>query len=109
MVEHLNKAVDAAGPMVRNHRIDDSQIPTIRRCFFDGSKGRAKCNVYEEFGLTLHASQDFYSHTNWVDRPRGGRTSVDHQSAGTGQDRPRAMAGSARRQSVSVWSDVRLL
>jgi len=68
MLEHLNNAVNNAAPMVKNHKIDDSEIPTIRRCFFNGKKGRAKCNVYEEFGLTLHASQDFYSHSNWVDR-----------------------------------------
>ena len=38
------------------------------RSTFGGQiNGRAKCNVLEHFGILLHASQDFYSHTNWTD------------------------------------------
>jgi hypothetical protein len=36
-------------------------------CTFDGSLGRAKCNVWEPFGYVLHATEDFYSHSNWAD------------------------------------------
>jgi hypothetical protein len=36
-------------------------------CTFDGSRGRAKCNVWEPFGYVLHATEDFYSHSNWAD------------------------------------------
>ena len=38
-------------------------------CTFDGSLGRAKCNVWEPFGYVLHATEDFYSHSNWADLP----------------------------------------
>lgn len=30
--------------------------------------GRAKCNVIEGLGRALHGVQDFYAHSNWVDR-----------------------------------------
>ena len=40
-------------------------------CSYNGKPGRAKCNVLEHFGLALHASQDFYSHSNWVDAAGG--------------------------------------
>jgi len=73
MNDHLNQAVSDAGKIVKNHKINDSEIPTSRPCVFNGSKGgllgRAKCDALEEFGISLHASQDFYSHSNWVDRP----------------------------------------
>jgi Ricin-type beta-trefoil lectin domain len=36
-------------------------------CTFDGSLGRAKCNVWEPFGYVLHTTEDFYSHSNWAD------------------------------------------
>jgi len=36
-------------------------------CTFDGTLGRAKCNVWEPFGYVLHATEDFYSHSNWAD------------------------------------------
>ncbi len=36
-------------------------------CTFDGKIGRAKCNVWEPFGYVLHATEDFYSHSNWAD------------------------------------------
>jgi hypothetical protein len=36
-------------------------------CRFDGSLGRAKCNVWEPFGYVLHTTEDFYSHSNWAD------------------------------------------
>lgn len=69
MVKQLEEAVEAAGDLLdRNGNIRDSQIPTNVACRFGGRvKGRAKCNVLESFGILLHASQDFYSHTNWTD------------------------------------------
>lgn len=68
METHLNAAVAAARALVLpDGTIDDSQIPTLIGCTFLGSPGRAKCNVLEELGLVLHASEDFYSHTNWTD------------------------------------------
>ncbi len=69
MVEKLDAAVADAGELVDSHgglRASQMAIP----CLFVGQiKGRAKCNVIEDLGILLHASQDFYSHTNWVDTP----------------------------------------
>lgn len=68
MDAHIDAAVaDAAAMLLPDGTVDDSQMPTIFSCTFNGTKGRAKCNVLEEFGLTLHASEDFYAHTNWTD------------------------------------------
>jgi hypothetical protein len=68
MIEKLNAAVDDAGALVDSAghlRADQLNIP----CLFVGQmKGRAKCNVIEDLGIMLHASEDFYSHTNWVDQ-----------------------------------------
>jgi hypothetical protein len=69
MVENLNEAVSDAGKLVDSSghlRKSQLSIP----CVFVGRiKGGAKCNVIEDMGLLLHASQDFYAHSNWVDRP----------------------------------------
>src|SRR6185436_8382374 len=59
---------DAAALLDAKGKVDDSQIPTMVACSFGTGKGRAKCNVLEDFGILLHASEDFYSHTNWNDR-----------------------------------------
>ncbi len=68
MAAKLDEAVrDAAALLDGKGNIDDSQIPTMVACSFGTGKGRAKCNVLEDFGVLLHASEDFYSHTNWVD------------------------------------------
>lgn len=68
MDTHMNAAVtEAAAMLLPDGTVDDSQMPTFFSCTFTGVRGRAKCNVLEEFGLVLHASQDFYAHTNWTD------------------------------------------
>ncbi|PUB32064.1 hypothetical protein C8K30_101584 [Promicromonospora sp. AC04] len=36
-----------------------------------GEGARAKCRFVDLFGRTLHGVQDFYSHSNWVDRNNG--------------------------------------
>jgi hypothetical protein len=79
MKAHLEAAVQDAARLIdsRGH-IDDSQIPTFISCTYLGQKGRAKCNVIEDFGLMLHASQDFYSHSNWVDHPAAGPTTLSN-------------------------------
>jgi hypothetical protein len=62
--EHLEKAVAAAAPLAaptgQNTSLD---------CPFDGQSGSAKCLVLDHLGVALHAAQDFYSHSNWVDEP----------------------------------------
>ena len=47
-------------------------------CTFDGTRGRAKCNVWEPFGYVLHAVEDFYSHSNWADSAAPGGVSVEN-------------------------------
>jgi hypothetical protein len=77
MAAHLDEAVrDAARLLDASGKVDGSQIPTMVGCTFDGHKGRAKCDVLEDFGLLLHASQDFYSHSNWVDHAAPGPTTL---------------------------------
>jgi hypothetical protein len=68
MITNINKAVEDAQPLVANNRLVDKEIPTVFNCTFNYVRGRAYCNVLESFGATLHAAQDFYSHSNWVDR-----------------------------------------
>ncbi len=65
----LGDAVAAAGRIVPEgtRAIDDDQIPEYIGCVFDGSSGRAKCDVLEALGLAFHVGQDFYAHTNWSD------------------------------------------
>ncbi len=59
---------DAAGLVKANLQLDSTSI--FGGCNYNGVKGRAKCNVFEDMGMAFHASQDFYSHTNWIDAPR---------------------------------------
>lgn len=67
---HMDAAVEAAGGLLdADGAIRGSEIPTYIDCNFAGSiSGRAKCNVIAHFGYLLHAAEDFYAHTNWVDR-----------------------------------------
>ncbi len=67
MHEELDEAVrDAGGLVDRNGNLRASQLKIP--CVFVGQiKGGAKCNVIEDIGILLHASEDFYSHTNWAD------------------------------------------
>ncbi len=75
--QNIDAAIVAAGALLDSRgRIDDSQIPTILSCVYNGRPGRAKCNVLEKLGLALHASQDFYSHTNWTDTNPSAPTSI---------------------------------
>jgi hypothetical protein len=66
---NINAAVtDAAGLVKPNLQLDSTSI--FGGCTFNGVKGRAKCNVFEDMGMAFHAAQDFYSHSNWIDTPR---------------------------------------
>lgn len=69
IMSKINEAVsDASGLVKPNLQLDSTSI--FGGCTFNGSKGRAKCNVLEDMGVSFHASQDFYSHSNWVDAVR---------------------------------------
>jgi hypothetical protein len=65
-------AVAQAAELLTKGRVDVNDPGTgifSPSCTFDGSLGRAKCNVWEPFGYVLHATEDFYSHSNWADLP----------------------------------------
>ncbi|MEE2525089.1 hypothetical protein V0U79_01840 [Hyphobacterium sp. HN65] len=65
----LHAVIDAAELLDDDGDIRSSQLPGIISCIYAGSEhGRAKCNVLAHLGRILHAGQDFYSHSNWVDQ-----------------------------------------
>lgn len=63
----LEAAVTAAAPLA-----EPGAGNTTLECDFDGEDYTGKCAVLEYLGVALHASQDFYSHSNWVDRAGDG-------------------------------------
>lgn len=71
MVENLSHAVtDAADLLDDQNEIRPREVSRTFGCIYRGSThGRAKCNILAHMGRILHASQDFYSHSNWVDLP----------------------------------------
>jgi hypothetical protein len=68
MLAKLADAVRDAGKLLGDeNNVRQSQI--LLPCGFRPEvKGNAKCSVIEDFGILLHASQDFYARTNWVDQ-----------------------------------------
>jgi hypothetical protein len=50
-------------------------------------RGGAKCKALSDFGAALHAAQDFYAHSNWVDLPATGPVSPQNPP-GLGHDGP---------------------
>lgn len=71
MVDNLEHAIlDAADLLNDDGSISSSETSMFLGCVYRGSQhGRAKCNILAHMGRILHASQDFYSHSNWVDTP----------------------------------------
>lgn len=74
MFAEIEKAVRELEPLVNaGGKVVASQYPSVVSCTFAGdTKGRAKCNVLQSLGKAMHAAQDFYSHSNWVDVPAAG-------------------------------------
>jgi hypothetical protein len=69
MTLNLDKAVaEAAGLLDAEGRIAPKEVKLP--CRFGKDVAGAKCRVLQSFGTVLHASQDFYSHSNWTDKPR---------------------------------------
>ncbi len=67
--DHMEQAVVEAGGLIK----DDAPGP----CRFGSRRpGPAKCRTLADLGLALHAAQDFYAHTNWVDHAAQGQPSV---------------------------------
>lgn len=97
MLSNLQHAIIDAGELLDDDGdIRSSQIPGFIDCVYTGSQhGRAKCNVLAHLGLILHASQDFYSHSNWV-----GDADPAHP---IGADNPPGLGNQGRAQ----WLDLR--
>lgn len=85
----LKRAVTRAGDIVPPGADDIAtrEIPEYVDCVFNGKSGRAKCDVLEAVGLAMHAAQDFYAHTNWVDRAAPGEPNALNPP-GLGYDGP---------------------
>ncbi len=68
---NMQLAIKEAGKLVnKQDQLNRGQISINIPCgFADNLENRAKCLVLKYFGLALHATQDFYAHTNWVDIP----------------------------------------
>lgn len=90
LFRELNDAITAAAGLV-----SPSGDALAMNCKFDGKKAGAKCVVLEHFGFALHASQDFYSHSNWTDRADAGKIRAEN---------PPGLSRSGR----SPWLDPRL-
>lgn len=69
----LDRAVADAAPLAYPNAVN-----TRLGCEFLLEERRAKCRVIADLGMALHAVQDFYSHSNWVDRPADGATGPDN-------------------------------
>ncbi len=81
MIDNLHHAVrDARKLVTSKNKIKSRHVSMTVDCVYKGSRhGRAKCNILAHMGRILHASQDFYSHSNWVDVPDYSRAiSVDN-------------------------------
>ena len=53
----------------------------------------ARCAVIADLGLLLHTAQDFYAHTNWVDRPDPARPLSLTNPPGLGESRSAPFIG----------------
>jgi hypothetical protein len=75
------QAVTAAARLLDDRgRIKAAEVDLSSSCtFVGGVSGRAKCDVLEGLGRTLHGAEDFYSHSNWADEAAPARaTGVDN-------------------------------
>lgn len=97
MKAKLAEAVEDAGELVDSSgRLRADQLNTP--CLFVGQiKGHAKCNVIEDLGILMHASQDFYSHSNWVD--------VADSSQPIGPENPPGLGKSGRAAFIDLRHD----
>jgi hypothetical protein len=91
---NINAAVTDAARLVKpNGQLDSTS--TFGGCTYNGTKGRAKCNVFEDMGMAFHASQDFYSHSNWIDTPRASPSIANPQGLNHTAPAPWLSAGGA--------------
>jgi hypothetical protein len=86
MAEQLEDAVsDARDLLDADGNLASGAASTGCRGHDDDS---AKCKVLTHVGLLLHASEDFYAHTNWVDRPDPGQPVGLENPPGLGHEGP---------------------
>ncbi|MBT2387264.1 CinY protein [Streptomyces sp. ISL-11] len=78
----FEEGVGAAGGTVRaDGTLAAAESDLAKDCTFTlGAPGRDKCEAIEGLGRALHGVQDFYSHSNWTDKPATDRP--------TGKDNP---------------------
>ncbi|MFN8949437.1 MAG: hypothetical protein ACK6DM_16275 [Alphaproteobacteria bacterium] len=70
---NLEKAVELSGALA-----SPAEPDAALDCRFGSETQSAKCQVLFHLGLALHATQDFYANSNWVDRPGKGPVSLDN-------------------------------
>lgn len=86
----MDQAVEFAGALVADSddlAIDMGRASIAKACRYNGQGGQSKCDVLEMLGLAFHASQDFYSHSNWLDPLRRPGLRLD-DPPGMGQASP---------------------
>ncbi|WP_406182650.1 hypothetical protein [Streptomyces sp. NBC_01006] len=78
-VTRFRAAVRAADGLVdADGKVRTDQSDLSSPCAWDGKPGRAKCAVLEQLGRGWHQIEDFYSHSNWSDRPAPGPIGLDN-------------------------------
>jgi hypothetical protein len=88
MRRQLELAVEDAA-VLANGGGRDVPVENMDDCFRETHPGGgAKCKVIADLGLLMHASQDFYAHTNWVDRADPDRPLSTDNPPGLGHDTP---------------------
>lgn len=103
IMEHMDAAVfDARWLVEKNAQgrwvAKASEMPgKAHACKFEGGADVMKCRILENLGLAFHASQDFYSHTNWVDRPDPSKAISRHNPPGLGRNYPADWIDPAKR------------
>ncbi|MER7848724.1 hypothetical protein ABTZ03_32845 [Kitasatospora sp. NPDC096077] len=76
-IDHVKRAVAAADRLVdANGHVVGAQTAISPACTWNDRPGRAKCEVLEDLGRGWHQIEDFYAHSNWVDRAGPGAVGV---------------------------------
>ena len=81
--QNFDSAVALAAPLAKPDAAN-----TALKCSFSFGADSAKCQVLTALGRSMHAVQDFYSHTNWVDQPDASKPISADNPDGLGFDNP---------------------
>lgn len=98
IIYHFRQAVKKSDRLLdKDRNIRKSQVPNTLPCgYAEGVDKRAKCEILKHFGAALHAAQDFYAHSNWVD--------IADQTKPIGKTNPPGLAKRGR----APWLDLRI-